>query len=606
MPPLAFLLAAPLRYALAIVVLGALFAADRRLRGDRRYAFRCAVGVAAFVAVLAAAHWRTFEGLVAVYLANGAIAAAAVACVLYDRRRTRSGRPVKTRWRRRVGVALGAAAVAAYFAGAVYSFRGLVHLWDQYHYFVGGKYFPELGYDGLYRCAAVAQDELGAELYDTPDGPRVADLRAEVRAPGHRIRNLGRDNHLVPATEALAHPEACRDRFTPARWAAFRADVRFFRLTAGPAAWAEMNRDHGYNPPPLWTLVGGGIASLRPASLGWLQALAALDVALVLGCFAALAWAFGWRVAAVGAVFWGSQAYSTFFWTGGAYLRHDWLFLLVLSACLARKRRFGAAGASLAVASLLRVFPLLMAAGWAVQAVSQLVRTGTLAPSHRRLLAGGLLAAAVLVPLSAVYAGGDAYPAFARHIRLHNGTPLTNHVGLPALLSQGVGVGPESGRAKYVRDLDAPDPFGEWKRMRLERAGRARPVFWLVVAATLGWFAGVVWRIRRAWIAESLSPLWIAVLLQLTTYYYAFLLLAAPLTRARRSLELPLLSLAALSQLAWATFWWNDDRYAALSVLALAFCYAAVAAFARGRRRARERVRLRATPAVGAVAAART
>ena len=602
---LPWLIAAPARYALAAVVLAALFAVDRRLKGERRFVFRCAVGVAAFAGVLAAAQWRTLGGMVAVYMANGVLAATAVACVLYERRRARDGRPVPARWRRRVGVALGAASVAAYFAGAVYSFRGLVHVWDQYHYFMGARYFRELGYDGLYRCTAVAQDELGRVAYTGLDGrPAEADLRAEVRAPGARIRNLGRDNLLVPTATALADPEACRARFTPARWAAFRADVGVFRTLAGPDSWAQMQRDHGYNPPPLWTLTGGALASLRPASLGWLQALAALDAALILGSFAALWWAFGWRVAAVGAVFWGSQAYSTFYWTGGAFLRHDWFFLLALSACLARKRRFGLAGASLAAASLLRVFPVLVAAGWAVQAGAQLVRTGRLAPSHRRLLLGGVAAAAVLVSSSALYAGRDAYPAFARHIRVHNGTPLTNHAGLPTVLSQGWGAGPESGRSKYVRDMSATDPYAGWKRMRLERLERARPVFWLIVAATFAGFAAVVGRIRRAWIAECLGPLWIVVLLQLTCYYYAFLVLAAPLTRARRSLEIPFLALAALSQLGWAAFWWNDDRYVALSVLALAFCYAAVAAFARGRRRARERARL--PPAPVGVAAART
>ena len=590
---------------LGLAWLAVLFAADRRLvRPGRRAAFRCAAGAATFALGLAGVQRLGMGSVIGLEWAKGAIAAVAVACLAYERHRRAARRPVPERTARAVGTALAAAAVAAYFAGLGYSYRTAFHVWDQYHYVVGSRYFAELGYDGLYRCAAVAQAELPPAAYPDPLTGRAApaDPAAEVRLPGRMIRNLGVDNTLVPAGRLLAEPELCRGRFSAARWEAFRADVAFFRMAAGAYDWSLMQRDHGYNPPPVWTMVGGTIASLRPVSAGWLRVLALLDVALLAGAFAALAWAFGWRVAAVGAVFWGTQAFAPFFWTGGAFLRQDWLFWLVLSACLARKRRWELAGASLAFASLLRVFPALAAAGWAVQALWQLARTGRLAAEHRRLLVGGLAAVAVLVPASMAVAGRDSYAQFARHIAVHDRTPLTNHVGLRVLLSHGLGAGPESGRLKYVLEPEAPDPHAAWKEMRAARWETMRPAAWMIVAVTLAWFARIVVRIRRPWIALGISQLWIVLLAQLTCYYYVFLLLTAPLTKARRSLEIPFVALSALSQAAWGAFWWNDDRYAALSVLAVGFCYAVAAAFFRGRRRARESIRL-PRPAVGAVAA---
>jgi hypothetical protein len=574
--------------------LALLVAADRLAGARRRTAFRCVAGVLTFTAGLAALQRVVFGGNVALDVARGAIAATALACVLYERHRARAGRPVRERRKRAVGLALGAAAAAAYFAGAAFSYRAGFHVWDQYHYFVGSRYFRELGYDGLYRCSAVAMDDLGRVI--TPGAltglPTTIDLRAEVRAPGRLIRNLGVDNELVPVAPALADAAACRGRFSGERWAAFKADVRFFRLAAGPDDWARMQRDHGYNPPPGWTLAGGLIANLRPAGPVWQVVLGLLDVALLLGMLGAVWWAFGWRAAAVAAVFWGTQAFSPFYWTGGGFLRQDWLFWTVLAACLGRKRRYGLSGAALAYAALLRIFPVLFALGWAVSALGHLRRTGRLAPAHRRILLGAATAAAFIVPAGAAVAGTGAWAAFYHHtIQVHGSTPLTNNMGLPVVLAHGVGSGPDSGRLRYVRDERLPDPLAPWKEGFAERLERARPVLWGVVALMLAWFVRVARRVRRPWIALGLGQVWPVVLLPLTCYYYSFLVLAAPLTRARRGLEAPLLGLAAASQVVWWAFWWNDDRYAALSVLALAFCCVVLAAFSPGRRRARERVR---------------
>ena len=586
----------PPKYLIAgLAWLALLIALDRAVGARRRVAFRCAAGAVTLPIALAALQRLVFGGTVWMDVAKVAIAGAACAYVAYERHRARAGQPVARGRKRAAGVALAFAAVAAYFSGAAYGYREFFHVWDQYHYFVGGKYFRELGYDGLYRCAAVAQDELGRVTVPGPltGLPTRIDLAAEVRRPGRLIRNLGADNELISVSAALANPRECRDRFSTERWEAFKADVAFFRLAAGPDTWEQMQRDHGYNPPPGWGIAGGLLASLRPASTGWQQALAMIDVAYLLATFAALGWAFGWRVMAVGAVWWGTQAFSPFYWTGGGFLRQDWLFWTVFAACLARKRYPALAGASLAYAAMLRVFPALLAMGWGVMAVAHLARTGRMADEHRRALAGGLIALALLVPLGVLAAGrADAYPAFYRHtVRVHAATPITNNMGLPVVLSHGVGSGLESGRLRYLRDDAAPDPLRQWKQVRETRAERMKPVLWLAVAVTLAWFAGALRYVRRAWIGLGLSQVWPAVLLPLTCYYYSFLLLTAPLTRARRSLELPFLALAAASHFVWSAFWWNDDRYAALSVLALAFTFVVLAAFTRGRRPARERVR---------------
>lgn len=479
------------------------------------------------------------------------VALLALAACLYDRRRSRLRRPLASPLRRRVGIGLGAAAMAAYYADARLGYPGFYHVHDQYHYFVGSKYFRELGYGGLYRCSAVALSQADSAL------------DAEVRAPGVMLRDLEGGNDLMPAGEALADPARCIRRFTPERWDAFVADVRFFRLAAGARDWSQMLRDHGYNPPPLWTSAGGTLAGLRPASAGWLQLLGCIDLVLVAASFAALGWGFGWRAASLAAVVWGCQSLTLFYWTGGALLRQDWFFMLVLAACLARRGRYAGSGAALATAGLLRVFPLFVVIGWAAGALGGVIRRRRVDPAHLRLLAGGVLATAVLLPLSAASTGWRAYPDFWRHtVRQHAQTPLTNLVGLGVLTSYR----PESGRMAATVDFSRPDPHAEWKAQRTARAERARPWTLLAMALGLSLLVAATWR-RRPWVALSLAFVPAFLVAELTCYYYSMIALAAPLARLRCVIEPALLAFTALSLLPLLAFRWNDDRYAALSLL---------------------------------------
>lgn len=590
------------------------------------------------------------------------LAMLAAVAVFYESHRAGNRRPIAARWKKFVGVTLGLAAICAYFSGfpfakAAFGYSQYYHRWDQFHYYMGAKYFRELGYDGLYKCSAVAQDELGTVTWEGGPRPVRVDLSKEVHHPDKKIRNLGGDNLLIPVTPFLEHPEQCRTRFAPVRWAAFKEDVKFFRFSSDKSYWEDMQKDHGYNPPPVWTVGGWVFASMFPAGhafqlpiLGkviWLQALAMLDVGYLAAMFAALWWGFGWRVFAVGAVFWGTQASAPFYWTGGAFLRQDWLFFLVLAAALVRKRCPRLAGAALVYAGLLRIFPGLAVIGWLTVAgyyvwdhrhspagrhrplVIALAAATVLAAAaihftagrplytalgavlvgaacagfyavvaprmhlmHQKVLVGGIAAAAVLIPLSRAVAGTDSYTQFFRHtLEVHDHTPLTNHMGLRVLIAQKAGciadlpagwcTGPQSGRMKFTKDGKLADPFEVWKRMREERYAKYRFVAYAIIAASFAAFALALRRTRSLWIAQCLGQIWVILLSQLTCYYYSFLILTAPLTKARREIEAPLFGLAALSQIIGMNMYWNDDKYTALTFVSLLFCYALVGMFMR-------------------------
>jgi hypothetical protein len=351
-----------------------------------------------------------------------------------------------------------------------------------------------------------------------------------------------------------------------------------------------MQRDHGYNPPPVWTLTGYLVSNLHDASVGFMQLLGAIDEAYLLAMFAGIYWAFGWRVSAVAAILWGCQASASSFWTLGAFLRQDWLFWFVMASCFARKRYFKLAGASMAYAGLLRVFPALAVVGWLVVAGVALVKHRRVRRDHAEALVGGVLAAAVLVGASLAVAGRDSYQQFYKHtIEVHDRTPLTNHMGLRVLISHRMEClvpgfpgceGKASGRMKFVEDRALVDPFEQWMQMRSERYARYRPVAYGVIALSLLLFVAVVRRIKALWLAQALGQIWIVLLSQLTSYYYAFVIIAAPVTLVRRDLEVWLLGFAGLTQFIWITIPGYDDRHALLTLLTLLFCYFLILSFA--------------------------
>lgn len=550
-----------------------------------RYAYVLVALTAAVLFLILRPHIQPYDSRAG--MAKAMVAGIAIACVVYEGRRLRRDRPLSETSKRFAGLVLAAAAVLCYFNGFKYTYPPYWHHSDLYHYYMGAKYFPELRYDGLYRCAAVAQDQLGTVAWkNEATGQRFRlDMSSEVRNPGKRIRDLGGDNLLVPLGDTLDHPDRCTSRFSPARWNAFKDDVAFFRIIADRAYWDGMQQDHGYNPPPAWTILGSFFSNLRPASARYMQTLASLDMIYLAGAFAMIWWAFGWRVFAVAVIFWGCQAAAPASWTAGAFLRQDWFFYLIASACLARKRWFRLAGASIVYAGLLRIFPILIAVGWLTVAGAYVVRRGRVARSHRDVLAGGLLAAAVIVPLSLYAAGSGSYREFYRHtIRIHDRTPLTNHMGLPALISHEFGGAAGSSRMEHTVDRKLADPFEVWKRMRSERYDRYRWLAFVIIVVSGGVFVWIVHRIRPLWIAGCLGQVFIVLGAQLTSYYYSFLVLSALLTGARRGLEMPLFAFVILSQVVFWTLAWNDDRYAILTLISLLLCYGLLLGFLRSPR----------------------
>ncbi|HMY17127.1 MAG TPA: hypothetical protein PKA58_12465 [Polyangium sp.] len=588
---------------------------DQSLRGRKQLWFRYLAAIAT-IALLGIGVGRVDNHEISVDVVKIAIALTATGCVFYERFRDIQKKPIGERWKKFVGVTLGVAAIVAYFNGFHSPYPKFFHRWDQFHYYMGAKYFKEMGYDGLYKCALIATDELGTISYTEDDGRSYkVDLSKEARHPDRKIRNLGGDNLLKPAMQFLEHPEECKNTFPAARWEQFKEDVKFFRVVSGKGYWDDMLKDHGYNPPPVWTIMGRFFSELHPATVGYCQFLASLDLIYTLGMFAMLWWAFGWRVFAVGAILYGCEHTATSYWTFGAFLRQDWLFFLVASVCLLRKQYPKLAGAALVYAGLLRIFPGLVVVGLLVVVGWTIYRKHKMTGEQIQMLIGGTAAAAVLIPLSIAVSGPRSYVDFYKHtLEVHDHTPLTNHTGLRVLIAHDMrrqaiaqvvdllesgaeklqqsgriseekaqefikavhnddAASKASGRMKFTRNNTLKDPFEIWKQMRNDRYKKYRWVGYGIIGLSLALSVWVHRRLKSLWVAQCLGQIWMILLAQLTCYYYSFMILLAPLIKVRRDIEAPIFGFALLTQFIFRSTYYNDDKYTALTLVSLVFLY---------------------------------
>jgi hypothetical protein len=282
-----------------------------------------------------------------------------------------------------------------------------LHTHEFFHYYVGTKYFPELGYTRLYDATVIADSEDAPATFD-PDSPMRSLWTYEVG----------------PRRMPLLRLQATKGRFTPERWAAFKRDIAFFRERDG-VLWTmgDSVRDFGYNGSPLVTAILGGIARLVPLSAARFIPIAAwFDIALVVLVSIAAALKVDARAGPLFLFLWAVNPLNDHAYIGGAYLRTLHILALFVALLAFARRRFVLSGALAAVATLLRVFPIAFLAGLLAQNLLHRDRRALLR-RHAPLFGAAVATALVLVGLTwFVSSPGDpgAWVDFASKMRLHS------------------------------------------------------------------------------------------------------------------------------------------------------------------------------------------
>jgi hypothetical protein len=197
-----------------------------------------------------------------------------------------------------------------------------------------------------------------------------------------------------------------------------------------------------------------------------------------------------------------------FGWTGGSFLRFLWFFAVIAAFAALARGRHAAAGALLALATMLRIFPAFFAAALLFKAVGDGLMHGGIEGGHRRLFAAFSLTAVLLGTATLVFSGGGAWADFGRNMALHRTTVSPNMVGLTGLLAYRAG--PPLVTQQELREI----------RDRRERIYRAQlmTIFALVVLA-----CAVAAPFKDDVAAAALGAPLVFFGLNLASYYYALL-----------------------------------------------------------------------------------
>jgi hypothetical protein len=460
--------------------------------------------------------------------------------------------------RRRRLIVIGLGSLAAWWNfGALHGAGRPLHLHDFFHYYVGSKYFAELGYTRIYQCTGVAE---------------VAQGGAEAVAR-RWTRNL-HTNQLEQHAPTGRETAECRERLGD-RWSEFSHDVEWFRAHMEPRAWEGIPMVFGHNATPAWNALGYWLTTTGPATDAQLLLLGALDPILIAIMWVLLWRTFGIEAACVGAVWWGLNEASAYTWIGGGFLRADVVFCVVAGVCALQRGRGVLSGLAFGAAALLRAFPLFLLVGIGVRILHDCYRGGVKSAwmTWRGFAVGAALAAAVLLGISAATwtsrwgSAVEPWKGFATNSRKHLGTPITNHVGLkPALWFDPDTRGAVMGR--YWND----GPWDTWREARTDTAARRAPLRYAIMT---GFFLLFVVAVRDVppWVAAVASIAVLPFATTLANYYYALLLLFGVLWTRDKAIGLALACLTLLTTLLPPIIEERDDRYVIISIAVVLFAF---------------------------------
>lgn len=380
-------------------------------------------------------------------------------------------------------------------------YGSFINEWDVYHYYLGSKYTPELGYVDLYGATLVA---------DAQTGLQFAHRSGELRD----LSTL----EFVPVGKVLQQGEHHRRRFTPERWAEFVQDVEYFKHQLPHRKWNTLLRDHGYNGTPAWSVVVGMLFT-RNLSIGETVPrilLLSLDPLLIMLALWMVRRAFSLRTALLLTIFIGTHYLFSWGHLKGGILRTDFAMLSLMSICCVKLGHYRTAGAMLAGATLSRVFPVLLLVGPAIHGLDILVRKRRIDRDLLWLAVSFFATLLVVAGAGALYGGGTGlWAQWTEKITQHYGYLVHWNMGYGAIL----GADWEPGFPELVSWSDklAEEPMALLSHKLVSGITRVA-----IVVPALYFARGL-----RRWESMAYSFVFFFFLLQATYYYY--LILVVPL-----------------------------------------------------------------------------
>jgi hypothetical protein len=393
------------------------------------------------------------------------------------------------------------------------TFRGgtFVHHGEMFHYYLGAKYFKELGYYELYNAVIVADTEQDNALARLPF---YTDLRT--------YQNTQRET-------VLKDRDRVTNLFSKERWDAFKHDVSFFKQATGmprSPGLLFLLMDHGYNASPASTFVLSILTNVIPVTD--LRLLALLDVVLVVAMIDLVFHTFGFDMGALFSVYFFINMLNDHEYISGSLLRYDWLFYIVLAVCLLEKGRYASSSFFLTLSAMIKVFPAVLFYGIGVTIVRKVKTTRTVDKKSVRFILTAALTGLVVFLLPAVRLGSVVQPwkDFATKTELHDSGVYVNHLGLRGIVLFEPSHLSLNRFAETYKNDDTDDIVRHWQDVKEQEFKQKKPAIVFLSLFVLICLTVIIWKRKES---ESESVLWPLLLIYTMSYpshyYYTFLCL---------------------------------------------------------------------------------
>ncbi len=371
--------------------------------------------------------------------------------------------------------------------------RDRIDVYDVIHYYLGPKYFDELGYFDLYAACIIADEEAGKYFKPAPPTYQHQDIN------GYEIR---------PYRAALERTDEIKSKFEGDRWDGFVHDFttlqrEFYGLEK--KYWYQLINDHGFNGTPGWSGYAAPIVNLVDADQ--VKLICYIDIGLLLVAIGVAWWAFGgWSAAFL--FFFILTTYSTRWPTiSWAIMRYDYAAALIMAVSFVKKGRPLLAGIFAGHTAAMRIFPATFFFGPGVQGAWKALR-------HRKLDMFAVLFFVGVVGWVGALQLNFAAQFGGEHIAQH-WKGMTDHMEPENLSSRRLGM---AIALAYRGEIDEP-----WSFKRIDRVERQEPIrkgIALVVLLALGW------ALRKCDRAEAYAMGFIAFFALATASYYYFIVRA--------------------------------------------------------------------------------
>jgi hypothetical protein len=265
--------------------------------------------------------------------------------------------------------------------------------WSWYHYYLGSKYFAELGYTGLYDQTVAVDGENEQRLLGLTD---LRDLKTYRREPMNYRQRVRWDG------------------WSHTRWRDFTADVGHFQRSFKVRDWKKILRDRGYNATPAGHFLYHQVSRV-PLEKRVKAAVGFIDPILLLLALLAAGRAFGgFKALLAGAwvlIFYGNELHIF-----GGPLLYDFAAATIGFAAAMKLGRPRLAGGLLGWAAMGRVFPGFLLLGLALWALARRERVLPL-----RILQGLIPVCALGFALGCTTPRGpQAWTEWTQNIRMHS------------------------------------------------------------------------------------------------------------------------------------------------------------------------------------------